>query len=233
MSLILNLDTATSVCSVALARDEEILAQRMNNEGKNHAALLTTFIDQVLKETGTEPGSLDAVAVSKGPGSYTGLRIGVSTAKGMAYALSVPLLSAGTLEIMANGYLSVHPGITMEEKTLLCPMIDARRMEVYSAFFDTRLNPVREVLADIVDEKSYRELLNNHRILFFGDGAEKCRKMLRHDHALIDSSYNLSASHMVKLTLEKFRHGRFENVAYFEPFYLKDFVAIVPKNKIF
>ncbi len=173
MSLILNLDTATAVCSVALARDGDVIAQRTERGGRNHAALLTTFIGEVLSEAGVEPDALDAVAVSKGPGSYTGLRIGVSTAKGLAYGLSVPLISAGTLKVMANGYRTMFPENVMGDHVLLCPMIDARRMEVYSAFFDPELNMVREVRADIVDGNSYLDLLAGHRLIFFGDGASQ------------------------------------------------------------
>ncbi len=232
MSLILNLDTATSVCSVALAREDQVLAQRMNTEGRNHAALLTIYIDEVMKEAGVEPTDLDAIAVSQGPGSYTGLRIGVSTAKGMAYALSVPFLAAGTLEIMAAGYLAMNPAIKEEGNTLLCPMIDARRMEVYSALYTTDLEPFREVQANIIDENSFRETLSGHRIIFFGDGAEKCEVLLQHKNAVTDHNYLISAVHMVPLTLAKFRSKTFEDVAYFEPFYLKDFIATIPKNKI-
>jgi len=232
MSLILNLDTATAVCSVALAEDCRVISQRTDLEGRNHAALLTAFIDEMLREAGIEPAAIDAVGVSKGPGSYTGLRIGVSTAKGIAYALSVPLLSAGTLEIMANGYLLLHPELSAEINTLLCPLIDARRMEVYTACFDTRMNAARKVTAEIVNENSFSDLPGNKKIIFFGDGAAKCEKVLSHENAVVDTSYTISATHMTELIFHRFREGTYEDVAYFEPFYLKDFIATIPKNKI-
>jgi tRNA threonylcarbamoyladenosine biosynthesis protein TsaB len=232
MSLILNLDTATAVCSVALAADDKVIAQRINSEGRNHAALLTAFIEEVLNEAAVKTDDLDAIAVSKGPGSYTGLRIGVSTAKGMAYGLSIPLISAGTLKVMASGYLTLHPETAKKDNILLCPMIDARRMEVYTSFYDTKLNCVRDVNADIVDKESYVDRLGKNQIIFFGDGAAKCRDVLTHPNAIIDESYVISANQMVSLTFEKFRNEIFEDVAYFEPFYLKDFVATIPKNKI-
>lgn len=232
MSLILNLDTATSICSVALARDGKVIAERSDGEGRNHAALLTKFIGEVLAEAGLEPEALNAVAVSKGPGSYTGLRIGVSTAKGIAYGLSIPLVSAGTLEIMANGYLNKNPLLKNQKDLLLCPMIDARRMEVYAAFYRSDLSVFRTVGADIVDENTYRNFLDNHPVIFFGDGAGKCQETLHHENASFDSKYRISASHMAGITLEKFNIQDFEDTAYFEPFYLKDFIATIPKNKI-
>ncbi len=232
MSLILNLETATQVCSVALTDGERVISQRLNKEGRNHAALLTTFIDEVLKEAGAEPADLDAVAVSKGPGSYTGLRIGVSTAKGFAYGLGIPLISAGTLKIMASGYLSEFPGVAEKEVALLCPMIDARRMEVYSALYDVSLDLLRNAGADIINTDSYSRFLKDSKIIFFGDGAEKCQDVLTHENAVLDNRYSLSAAHMAKISSDKFRDKIFENVAYFEPFYLKDFIATVPKNKV-
>lgn len=230
MALILNFDTSTKICSVALSEDEEVLALRENDEGKNHASLLTVFIDEVLRETGKKPADLDAISISKGPGSYTGLRIGVSTAKGMAYALSIPVIALPTLKIMASGFLSDH---SIDNDTdLLCPMIDARRMEVYTAFFNLKLEVFREVQADIIDENSYREIRMNHRLIIFGDGAQKCRNVLNGEEIVIEDQYKISAKHMPPLSVIDYNSKNFENVAYFEPFYLKDFVATIPKNKI-
>jgi tRNA threonylcarbamoyladenosine biosynthesis protein TsaB len=233
MGRILNIDTATTVCSVALAEDNTILAIRENREGKNHAFLLAPFIDEVLKEAGMKPADLSAIAISKGPGSYTGLRIGVSTAKGMAYALSIPLISLSTLSLMANGYLIAHPEISDRNDILLCPMIDARRMEVYSAIFNTHLEEFRRVKAEVIERNSFNDIPGKYKLIFFGDGAEKCLGKINRQSILTDTTYFISASQMVSLTSKKFNNSEFENVAYFEPFYLKDFVATTPKNKMF
>lgn len=231
MALILNLDTSTSICSVALSDQEKLLAYRENDEGKNHASLLTRFIDEVLKESGREPGEIDAVSVSKGPGSYTGLRIGVSTAKGMAYALSIPVIALPTLKIMASGYLSENNPV--QENDLLCPMIDARRMEVFTTMFTREIKEFRNVQADIIDENSYQEIRKDHRLIIFGDGAKKCENVLSGKEVFIDDNYRISAKHMISLSISEFEAENFENVAYFEPFYLKDFIATTPKNKVF
>ena len=230
MALILNFDTSTTICSVSLSEDTEILAYRENAEGKNHATLLTVFIKEVLKEAGKSPSDLDAISVSKGPGSYTGLRIGVSTAKGMAYALNIPVIALPTLRIMAHGYLSVNDFI--DEQSILCPMIDARRMEVFSAFFTKNLEEFRETTADIISSDSYADIRKDHKLIIFGDGAAKCENVLTGDEIKIDSEFHISSLHMPALSLQKFRNQDFENVAYFEPFYLKDFVATVPKRKV-
>jgi tRNA threonylcarbamoyladenosine biosynthesis protein TsaB len=179
---------------------------------------------------------MDAVAVSKGPGSYTGLRIGVSTAKGIAYALDLPLLSSGTLENMAQGAASHTEIQTLisdyGNSLLLCPMLDARRMEVYSAFFTPALKLIRPVSADIVDADSFGDLLENKQVCFFGNGSEKCKQVLLHPHAHFVSGIHPSASHMIKPVLERYAANNFEDVAYFEPFYLKDFIATTPKKKV-
>ncbi len=230
MALILNFDTSTKICSVALTEEEKILSFRENNEGRNHASLLTVFIDEVLKEAGKSASELDAIAVSKGPGSYTGLRIGISTAKGMAYALDIPVMAIPTLKIMAHGYLSLH---SVEENTLLCPMIDARRMEVYTEFYTRNLKVFREAGADIIEPHSYRDIRKDHKMIFFGDGAAKCQNVLEGKEIIIDKTYNISSLHMPLLSKEYFEQRNFENVAYFEPFYLKDFIATTPKKKLF
>ncbi|HYW96545.1 MAG TPA: tRNA (adenosine(37)-N6)-threonylcarbamoyltransferase complex dimerization subunit type 1 TsaB, partial [Bacteroidales bacterium] len=147
--------------------------------------------------------------------------------------LSIPLIAAGTLEIMAAGYLALNRKNITGTHTLLCPMIDARRMEVYTQLFNPEMKQVRDVHADIVDENSYADLLRQNNIIFFGDGAEKCRDVLTHDNAIIDTGYTISAAHMAGITFDRFNRKQFEDVAYFEPFYLKDFIATIPKNKIF
>ena len=230
MALILNFDTSTRICSVALSEDTKILASREDDQGRNHAALLTVFIDEVLKEAGKSPADLDAISVSKGPGSYTGLRIGVSTAKGMAYALSIPVIALPTLKIMAAGYLAQSPDLP--QNALLCPMIDARRMEVYAGFFSKQLEEVHKTSADIIDPNSYSDLRKNHTLFLFGDGAAKCKNVLEGNEIFIDDNYRISATHMVDLSFKEFENQHFENTAYFEPYYLKDFVATVPRKKI-
>lgn len=231
MALILNLETSTRICSVSLSKGSEIIGLKEDSEGRNHATLLTVFIDEILKESGIETEELDAIAVSKGPGSFTGLRIGVSAAKGMAYALSIPLISVNTLKMMASGYLQENEKLSLENDLLICPMIDARRMEVYSALFNTKLIEFRKVEAEIIDENSYRNLIEKNRIIIIGDGAAKCSDYLKHSKINIDPDFELSSRFMVPLAREKYEQKNFEDVAYFEPFYLKDFVATIPKKK--
>jgi tRNA threonylcarbamoyladenosine biosynthesis protein TsaB len=188
-----------------------------------------------LKRPGLEFGQLDAISVSMGPGSYTGLRIGVSTAKGIAYAMDKPLISCGTLESMAHGALmdpATEELASNHNSLLLCPMLDARRMEVYAAFYDMHIKAVREVSADIIDEESYRDILEDHAVCFYGSGAQKCREFLSHERAFFPEIKVPSAEHMVVPVLEKFRKKSFEDVAYFQPFYLKDFVATIPRKKL-
>lgn len=233
--LILHIETATDICSVALSLGERILTQKESGPERSHATLLSKYIRMALGEAGKELDQLDAVAVSKGPGSYTGLRIGVSTAKGISYALGIPLLSCGTLENMAHRALG-HPAVTSlaneESSLLLCPMLDARRMEVYSAFYDADMKTFREVSADIIATDSYREILQDHVVCFFGNGSEKCRDTLTSGNARFMDQMDPSAASMLQPVLEGFRNEAFENVAYFEPFYLKDFVATTPRKKV-
>jgi len=231
--LILHIDTSTRVCSVALSEKKKILSYRQDTEGKNHALLLTTFIDEVLQEGGIRPEELKAIAISMGPGSYTGLRIGVSTAKGMAYALNIPMISVETLKIIAQGILNTQHSWSEEPDFLICPMIDARRMEVYSALYSSNnLKLIRKVQADIIDEYSYADFLKQTKILFCGDGAPKCKNIIHHTNAFFNEEYVISAKDMVKIAYSKFVKDDFVDTAYFEPFYLKDFIATIPKKKI-
>ncbi|MCX6246412.1 MAG: tRNA (adenosine(37)-N6)-threonylcarbamoyltransferase complex dimerization subunit type 1 TsaB [Bacteroidetes bacterium] len=231
MSLILNIETATGVCSVALARDGKLVERRESTVKNSHSSVLTLLMDDVFRTTGVPLGDLDAVAVSEGPGSYTGLRIGVASAKGLCYALDKPLIGISTLRAMALGM--AHAVSTAPETQLLfCPMIDARRMEVYCAIFDEKGKEVREIRAEIVDENSFQEYLVKNRILFAGDGALKCRKILdNHPNAIFSEDFQTSAEFMIPLSEEKFIRNNFADLAYFEPYYLKDFVAGKPRVK--
>jgi tRNA threonylcarbamoyladenosine biosynthesis protein TsaB len=228
MAVILNIETATQVCSVALSSEGEVLQIRESREKNSHSTIITLFIEEVMKSAGLPFSALDAVAVSMGPGSYTGLRIGVSTAKGTCYALDKPLIAIGTLDAMAAGMLTT----SQSQDFLLCPMIDARRMEVYNALFDSELKQVRETQAEIIGEDSFREELEKHIIVFAGDGAEKCKPALgNHPNARFIDDFYPSAAYMIKLAEKKFQESAFENVAYFEPFYLKDFIPGIAKVK--
>ncbi len=222
MALILNLETATTVCSVALAKDGQLLSKKELNGNYTHAENLTCFIETVLKETGLSLKDLDAVAISKGPGSYTGLRIGVSTAKGLCYSLNKPLIALNTLEHSAYGCSLLHGKAT----DLFCPMIDARRMEVYCAVYDKSNKPIKTTAAEIIDEHSFQELLEKNIVYFFGDGAAKCKEVLsKNANAIFLDHLYPSALNMIVAAEQAFQHKQFEDVAYFEPFYLKDFVA--------
>ena len=221
MALILNIETATDVCSVALALDGKTISLREEVSGQSHARLLTTFISECTREAGVQIGDLDAVAVSKGPGSFTGLRIGVASAKGLCYALDKPLLSVNTLQSMVYNYLLTH---TVTFGTWLCPMIDARRMEVYTAFFNEKCGFERETAAEIIEHGSFHEILEKHPVIFFGDGMEKTRQIFENQsNASFAKDIKPSARGMVHFSEESYKNANFEVVAYFEPFYLKDF----------
>lgn len=225
MALILNIETATTACSVALAKDGKLISCKEINEGYTHAENLTVFIQEVLKEAGMKISELDAVAVSKGPGSYTGLRIGVSTAKGLCYALGKPLISVPTLQAMTLSARQNLQTPNSELLTIFCPMIDARRMEVYCALYDENLNAVKNISAEIIDENSFSEFLSKSKICFFGDGSTKCKPKIIHPNAIFLENIFPSAKNMIELSKKAFTEKRFEDVAYFEPYYLKDFVA--------
>jgi tRNA threonylcarbamoyladenosine biosynthesis protein TsaB len=227
MAKILQIETATAVCSVALSINGKTISFK-EEQGQNlHAANLTLFIDEVIRTVGVNYQELDAVAVSKGPGSYTGLRIGVSTAKGLCYALDKPLIAIETLEMMAAGFLTENP----DYAGLICPMIDARRMEVYTSIFDTSLKILAPTEAKIIDETSFADFLSQQQITFLGDGAAKCAAVLTHQNAKFDEANFNSAIYMSRLANEAFNKSIFEDVAYFEPFYLKDFVVTQPKKQ--
>jgi tRNA threonylcarbamoyladenosine biosynthesis protein TsaB len=235
LSLILNIETATGVCSVALAKDGQLLGLKESNTKNSHVSVLTLFIDEIIKTSGISLSELDAIAVSKGPGSYTGLRIGVAAAKGLCYALEKPLIGVSTLRAMALGmpHSSISsPNREGENSILYCPMIDARRMEVYCAIFDDTGKEIRETRAEIIDEYSFMEYLGKNRIVFAGDGALKCRPLFeKHPNAVFSEDFQASARFMISLSEEQFLQKKIENLAYFEPYYLKDFIAGKPKVK--
>jgi tRNA threonylcarbamoyladenosine biosynthesis protein TsaB len=219
MSLILSLETSTHVCSVALHDAGKLLAQREVHTPQSHATRLAPMIDEVRKDAGIDLKQLQAVAIASGPGSYTGLRIGVSTAKGLCYTLQVPLVAVGTLDVMAWQIAQQQPG-----EVLLCPMIDARRMEVYCQVVTPALQVVQPVEAKIIDETSFADLLEKQRVVFFGDGAAKCKAMITHANAVFVEDIFPLASALGTLAYPKFQEHRVEDVVHFEPFYLKDFL---------
>lgn len=221
--MILQIETATTVCSVAIAEEGKAITCVEVEQRNVHAEKITLFIDEVLHKAGKTYADVDAVAVSSGPGSYTGLRIGVSTAKGLCFALDKPLIAVETLSAMADGFVQQYdPG----NDVLLCPMIDARRMEVFTAVFRVDGSPVKPTSAEIIDEHSFADLLHDHKMMFFGDGAAKCARILgTHPNAHIVTNFTNSASHLSQKAFEKFVQNDFEDVAYFEPYYLKDFIA--------
>lgn len=222
MALILNIETATTACSVALAESGKLLTIKELDGDYSHAENLTLFIQDVIQQAARSFSDIDAIAVSKGPGSYTGLRIGVSVAKGLCYSLNKPLIAIDTLQHMA---LSVS--LKKENNSVFyCPMLDARRMEVYCAIYDASNQIARPTAAEIIDESSFGEFLNSGPIYFFGNGAEKCKDLLgNNSNALFVDNIIPSAANMVKLSEQAFVAENFEDVAYFEPFYLKDFIA--------
>jgi tRNA threonylcarbamoyladenosine biosynthesis protein TsaB len=233
LAIILHIETSTQVCSVAVSKDGVLQSLQESTAKNSHAELITLFSEKAVREAGLLLDDLDAVAVSMGPGSYTGLRIGVSTAKGFCFALNKPLISLGTLEAMASGMVTCLAGQNQLKPDLLyCPMIDARRMEVYTAIYDEKLHCVQDVSAKIIDESSFTGLLATHCLVFAGDGAQKCKPLLSSaENARFIDEFSVSARFMIPLAEEKFALNQFEDVAYFEPFYLKDFVGGIPQVK--
>ncbi len=227
MACILHIETSTDVCSVAVSEDAQVIFQQDDHSGPNHAERLGTMVDEALSFTDSHAIPFDAVAVSCGPGSYTGLRIGVSMAKGVCYGRNLKLISVPTLELMCVPLLL---GEKIEEGALLCPMLDARRMEVYAALYDRALRPVRGIQADIVDQNTYREWLDRQPVYFFGNGAKKCMETIDHPNARYIDGVEPLAKWMMPLAERRFLQEQFEDVAYFVPFYLKDFVAKMPKK---
>lgn len=222
MSCILNIETSTDVCSVSVSQDGACIFSQESHVGPNHAVKLGVFVDEAMSFADSHAIPLDAVAVSCGPGSYTGLRIGVSMAKGICFGQDLKLISVPTLELMAVPVLLREE---VEEGALLCPMIDARRMEVYSAIYDRSLREVRQVQADVVDADTYREYLDRGPVYFFGNGAEKCMETINHPNARLIKGVEPLAKWMFPIAERRIAQEKYEDVAYFVPFYLKDFVA--------
>lgn len=235
MSLILCIETGTDICSVGIAKDGELISLRESDEGRDHARKVGVFVDELLRETGIAPDELDAVAVGKGPGSYTGLRIGVSFAKGLCYGTKKPLLAVGSLDALAEVAREDHEaGIVSVEnwdRAYLCPMVDARRMEVYAQVFDTEGNPQNEVSAEVVDEHTFEQFRKEDRpFVIFGNGARKCLEVMQGAQYI---EVTPSARGLARLAQKALDEGRKEDIAYFEPFYLKDFVVTKSKKKLF
>ncbi|MBQ3929673.1 MAG: tRNA (adenosine(37)-N6)-threonylcarbamoyltransferase complex dimerization subunit type 1 TsaB [Paludibacteraceae bacterium] len=230
MNTILNIDTSTTVCSVALSAGGECLSMRKDESGNSHSRVIGVFTQQLLQEADSNGWKVAAVALSQGPGSYTGLRIGTSFAKGLCYGMDIPLIAIPTLKIMA---WAVAQKLKMEDvhtDALLCPMIDARRMEVYSAVYDMELNEVEAVSAKIIDHESFSNLLANRKIYFFGNGSNKCKDAITSHNATFIDGVNPLATDMAVMAHEAYNKKEFADVAYFEPFYLKDFIATKPKR---
>jgi tRNA threonylcarbamoyladenosine biosynthesis protein TsaB len=231
--MILCLETATTVCSVALCTADSIVDSRENNENRSHASLLTVYVEDILREQGVKSKDLDAVAVSKGPGSYTGLRIGVSVAKGISYRAGIPLIGIDTPLSMFHGMKYEERGIEIKsENVIYCPMLDARRMEVYYCLFDSNGLRLGEISAEIIGENSFSGISEENQIIFFGDGAMKCEGVMKRKNSVFYPDFKISSEHMLEPVNEAFSAGRFEDIAYFEPFYLKDFITTIQKKNV-
>lgn len=228
MSCILHIETSTNICSVAVSEDGACIFEAEDHTGPNHAEKLGTFVDEALSFIDNHAIPLDAVAVSCGPGSYTGLRIGVSMAKGICYGRDVKLIAVPTLELLCVPVLLREQ--IEEENALLCPMLDARRMEVYAQIFDRSLKEVRPIHADVVDAETYKEYLDKGPVYFFGNGAMKCKEVISHPNARFIEGVEAVAKNMLPPAEKRVAEERFEDVAYFVPFYLKDFVAKQPRK---
>tara|TARA_R110000751_G_scaffold113854_3_gene213258 strand:+ start:261714 stop:262385 length:672 start_codon:yes stop_codon:yes gene_type:complete len=223
VAYILNIETSTTNCSVSLSHKGETLVLKEDyGNGYSHAEKLHVYVDEVLKEAKISTLQLDAIAVSKGPGSYTGLRIGVSAAKGLAFALNIPLISVSTLEALAHQVKA--------DSGLIIPMLDARRLEVYSAIFDTQFNSIRAIEAQVLDETSFQSYLSENKVYFIGDGVSKTKALIDNNNAVFIENKLPSADQMSALSFNKYKKSDTEDVAYFEPYYLKDFVAIKSKK---
>ena len=224
LSFILHIETSTKNCSVSIAKSGELISlKEINNGAYSHSEMLHPLIKEALLESKLTIKEIEAIAVGKGPGSYTGLRIGISAAKGLCFANDIPLISINSLEILAHS--------TTIDKGYIIPMIDARRMEVYSAIYDESYTLIRETKADIIDEHSFCDKLQNHTVYFLGDGAEKCKETIVHKNAVFIKNAFPSAKEMTQLSYDKYKENKTEDIAYFEPFYLKNFVATQEKKK--
>lgn len=229
MACILNLETSTAVCSAALAVDGAVVFEKIAFDGPSHAVLLGVYVEEALRVMKEKGLKLDAVAVSSGPGSYTGLRIGVSMAKGLCFGYGIPLIGIRTLDILAAA-AAARPEAAACDR--YCALLDARRMEVYAALYDASLSPLRETMAEVVTADTYASYLEKGRVCFFGNGAAKCRSVITSPRALFLDEVYPTAAGMAPLAYAAYEAGRFEDAAYFEPFYLKEFQATIAKNKV-
>ncbi len=229
--VILHIETSTSVCSAALSRDGQVLSERVNSDGQNHARMLPLFVQALLADAHAQGLTIDAVSLSQGPGSYTGLRIGTATAKGICYGLNIPLIAIDTLQGMVEGWMKQEIRNKKQETRLYVPMIDARRMEVYCGVYDAAGNRIREVEAKIIDEHAFADLLAEHTVYFFGDGSAKCKDVIQHPHAHFIDGIVPQARYHVRLAEAAYAQQAFSDVAYFDPFYLKEYQAVVSKPK--
>jgi len=236
MSLVLNIETATSVCSVTLSDRGNVIGIRESREANLHSKMLTVFIEELFEDTSQKKADLEAVAVSMGPGSYTGLRIGVSVAKGISYGLGIKLIAVPSLLALANQVMVRKLFGKVPDKepegVILCPMIDARRMEVYTAQYKPNLTEIEAVSAQVIDEYSFSDLLSTKHLVFFGNGSAKCKDFITHPNAFFIDQIEASARYMADIAQNKFAQKEFVDSAYFEPFYLKDFIATTPRNKV-
>ena len=228
MSLILNIDTTTNICSVALSQYGKLVDLEETTDDRNHSEVLTLFIEKIFNDNKITAQDLSAVAISEGPGSYTGLRIGTSVAKGLCYANDIPLISVDTLQSLAFG---AKDNIN-DNKNLICPMIDARRMEVYFSFFDNDLKKLTKTESIVIEDNTFVDKLKNGKIFFCGNGSSKCKDFINSDNAIFIDNILTSAKNMTELSYKKFINNNFEDVAYFTPFYLKSFVAIKSKKNL-
>jgi tRNA threonylcarbamoyladenosine biosynthesis protein TsaB len=231
--MILCLETATSVCSVALCTADGVVSSRQNSDTRSHASLLTVFIGEILSEQGIKIRDLDAIAVSKGPGSYTGLRIGVSVAKGISYRSGIPLIGIETLLVMFHGMKNTAQSNKSESGDVIyCPMLDARRMEVYYCLFDRNGNRLNDITAEIIGENSFSGIPLEKQMIFFGDGAMKCKGIMKRENSLFYPEFEISSEFMRCPAYDAFTKKLFEDIAYFEPFYLKDFITTTQKKNV-
>lgn len=233
MSLILCIETGTDICSVGIARDGELVSLRESAEGRDHAKHVGVFVDELLRETGVSPDELDAVAVGMGPGSYTGLRIGVSFAKGLCYGLQIPLVAIGSLDALAEVAIEDNEAGILDveawDDAVLCPMVDARRMEVYTRLYTVAGEPLSDVKAEVVDETTFADVRRDKQLVIFGNGAAKCCEVMP-DATFVEVAP--SARGLARLAERRLQAGQTEDIAYFEPFYLKDFIVIPSKKKL-
>ena len=231
--MIICIETATNLCSVALCDSSGVLSLKESNDQRSHASMLTVFIGDILKENGIESSALEAVAVSKGPGSYTGLRIGVSVAKGIAFAASIPLIGIETTFSMFMGMRDrILSANDPDPHLIFCPLLDARRMEVYYALYESNGEKIKDISAEIITENSFSELPESKKLVLFGNGAAKCKNIIARENVLFVDDFEMSASYMHSPAFKALKSNQFEDVAYFEPFYLKDFITTTQRKNI-